>query len=237
MKIDFCSEDMILKVYPTISGCFEEAWGVMRKYFLILFLAIIVGGLMDVPMGYKQYILGGDDSFSVGLSLLSLLGFIYYLLVVSPFNYGVDWLFLQAARNKDPLFEEIFFGFKKLFFVILSHLLVIGLVGMGIVLLIIPSIYLAIKLIFVPFLIMDKNVDPIQAVKLSFYLSKGYFWTIFGMAILSFFIIILGIACLVVGVFVSLIWVHAAFAILYKALEELHYKEACEAAGIILSEE
>ncbi|RUT77627.1 hypothetical protein [Ancylomarina longa] len=236
MKIDYCAENMILKVYPTVGGCFQEAWRIMKKYFLVLFLAIIVASLLDAPMGYKQYFWQANDSINVGLSLLGLLGFVYYIIVATPISYGVDWLFLQAARDQNPLFEDIFFGFRKFLFVILSHLLVIGLVGMGFVLLIIPGIYLAIKLIFVPFLIMDKKVDPIQAVKLSYYLSKGYFWTIFGMAILSLFIIILGVICFIIGVFVSLIWIHVAFAILYKAAEELHFKEACELAGVQLNE-
>jgi uncharacterized membrane protein len=158
-------------------------------------------------------------------------------MIITPINYGIDWLYLNAARSNDQQFENILAGFKKYLFVILSHLLVIAITGLGFIFLIIPGIYLLCKLVFVPFLIMDKKVDPIQAVKLSFYLSKGYFWTIFGMGILSFFILILGLICLVIGVFISIVWIHAAFAVLYKAVEELHFKEACEKAGINLAKD
>jgi len=234
MKIDYCKEELILKVYPSIGGCFEEAWNVLKNNFLILLLAIIVSGLIEMPMGYTQMGWEDNDSFKIGFSFFKIFGFIYYMLIVTPFNYGIDWMFLQASRKSEPQFEEILFGFRKFLFVILSYLLVIGLVGMGFVLLIIPGIYLLCKLIFVPFLIMDKNLDPIQAVKLSYYLSKGYFWIIFGMAILSFFIIILGLICMIVGVFVSFIWVHAAFAVLYNAVEDLHFEEACKLAGVLV---
>lgn len=232
MKVDYCEKDLILKVYPTVGGCFEEAWIVLKNNFLILLLAIIVAGIIDVPMGFNQMGWKYNDSFQTGLASFKFLGFIYYFLVVTPFNYGVDWMFLKASRKIEPQFEEILDGFKKYSVVILSHLLVIGIVGVGFIFLIIPGIYLACKLIFVPFLIMDKKVDPIQAVKLSFYLSKGYFWTIFGMGILSFFVLILGFICLFVGVFVSIVWIHSAFAVLYKALDDLHFEEACELAGI-----
>ncbi len=232
MKVDYCEKDLILKVYPTVGGCFEEGWSVLKNHFLILLLAIIVSGVIDTPMGINQMGWNDSDSFKIGLASFKFLGFIYYLLIVTPFSYGVDWMFLKASRKTEPQFEEILDGFKKYSFVILSHLLVIGIVGVGFLFLIIPGIYLACKLIFVPFLIMDKKVDPIQAVKLSFYLSKGYFWTIFGMGILSFFVIILGLICMIVGVFVSIVWIHAAFAILYKALDELHFEEACGLAGI-----
>ncbi|WP_282014143.1 hypothetical protein [Marinifilum flexuosum] len=236
MKVDFCKEELVLKVYPTIGGCFQEGWNVLKNHFLILLLAVILAALLDIPMGYKQYMENVDDSYSVGISFFNLIGFIYYVMIITPFNYGFDWIYLIAARKKEPQFEEILSGFKKYLVVILSHLLVIGITGFGFILLIIPGIYLLCKLVFVPYLVMDKNVDPIQAVKLSYYLTKGYFWTILGMGILSFFIIILGVICLVVGVFVSLVWVHSAFAVLYRAVDELHFKEACELAGVEIKE-
>lgn len=232
MKVDYCKEDLILKVFPTIGGCFEEGWNVLKNNFLLLLLIIVVSAVIDVPMGYDKMNMLEDDSFNIGLSFIKIFGFIYYILVVTPFSYGADWIFLRASRNEKPQFEEILSGFKKFLYVILSHLLVIGIVGVGFVLLILPGIYLVCKLIFVPYLIMDKKIDPIQAVKLSFYLTKGYFWTIFGMGILSFLIILLGLICMIVGVFVSIVWIHSAFAILYRAVEELHLEEACQLAEI-----
>ena len=231
MKIDYCKEEMVLKVYPTVGGCFQEAWTVLRNHFAILLLAIIFGGILETPIGYKQYI-NNLEGLSFGITIFSLFGFIYYMVVVAPFSYGINWLFLQAARKNNPQFEEIVAGFKKFLYVVLSHLLVIVLSGVGFLFLIIPGIYIVCKLAFVPYLIVDKKVDPMQAIKLSFYMTKGYFWTILGMGIFSFFVIILGVICFIVGVFVSFVWINAAFAVLYNAVEDLHYKEACQKAGI-----
>jgi uncharacterized membrane protein len=235
MKIDFCEENLILKVYPTIGGCFQEAWSVLKNNFVILLLLVILTAVVDIPMGYEHIVYRNGD-FSWGASFLGLFAFAYYILVASPFNYGVDWLFLKAARKEEVQFEEVVAGFKKYLNVVLSQLLVVGIVGLGFVLILIPGIYLLCKLIFVPYLVIDKKVDPIQAIKLSFHLSKGYFWTIFGMGILSFLIIILGLLCLGVGVLVSAIWIHSAFAVLYRALNDLHFKEACERAGVQIEE-
>lgn len=226
MRVDYSKEDLILKVYPTVGGCFEEAWAVLKKYFLVLLLAIIVMGFVQMPMGLY------DMDWSKQLFSLKFLSFFYYILIVTPFKYGVAWLFLRASRKQEPQMEEILNGFKKWIPVVVSQLVVFAIVGLGFVLLILPGIYLACKLIFVPFLILDKKLDAIQAVKLSFYLSKGYFWTIFGMGILSFLILILGFVCLFVGVIVSIIWIRAAFALLYKAVDELHFEQACKLAGI-----
>lgn len=232
MKVDYCEEDLILRVFPTVEACFQEGWNVLKNNFSLLLLTVIVSEFVKVPMGYENVNWLDDDSFEMSLSFFRTFAFAYYLLVVALFNYGSDWIFLKASRNKKPQFEEIISGFKKITYVVLSHLLVIGILGIGFLLLILPGIYLLCKLVFVPYLIMDKKIDPIKAVKLSFYLSKGYFWTILGMGILSFFVIILGFICMIVGVFVSMIWIRSAFAVLYKAVEELHLKEACQLAEI-----
>ena len=232
MKVDYCEEDLILRVFPTVEACFQEGWIVLKNNFLLLLLIVIVSEFVKVPMGYEKVNWLADDSFEMNLSFFRIFALAYYLLVVVLFSYGSDWIFLKASRNQKPQFEEILSGFKKFLYVVLSHLLVIGIVGIGFVLLILPGVYLLCKLVFVPYLIMDKKIDPVKAVKLSFYLSKGYFWTILGMGILSFVVIILGFICLIVGVFASIIWIRSAFAVLYKAVEELHLEEACQLAEI-----
>jgi hypothetical protein len=226
MRVDYSKEDLILKVYPTVGASFEEAWTLMKKYFLILLLAVVILGIVEMPMGLY------DRDWSDPLFFPKFMSFFYYLLIITPLKYGLDWLFLCASRKQEPQMEEILNGFKKWIPVVLSQLLVFAIVGFGFMLLILPGIYFVCKLIFVPFLILDKKLDAIQAVKLSFYLTKGYFWTIFGMGILSFFILIIGFICLFVGVIVSIIWIRTAFAVLYKAIDELHFEEACQLAGI-----
>jgi hypothetical protein len=65
---------------------------------------------------------------------------------------------------------------------------------------------------------MDKNLDPMKAVEKSWQMTKGHGWTIFFMAITSVFLIIFGIVAFIVGVFISIIWIHAAFATLYQSV-------------------
>ena len=45
---------------------------------------------------------------------------------------------------------------------------------------------------------MDKDLDPITAVEESWRMTRGYGWTIFWMAFLSFFIFIAGLCVLFV---------------------------------------
>jgi uncharacterized membrane protein len=78
--------------------------------------------------------------------------------------------------------------------------------------------YFACRLAFVPYLVMDKKLDPIKAVEESWRLTRGYGWRIFGMALLAIPIAILGLVMLVVGIIPAIIWITAAFAGMYHAV-------------------
>jgi len=65
---------------------------------------------------------------------------------------------------------------------------------------------------------MDKKLDPIEAVELSWKLTKGHGWTIFFMGFVSFFILIFGLILAVVGVFPAIIWISSSFATLYQSV-------------------
>jgi uncharacterized membrane protein len=91
-------------------------------------------------------------------------------------------------------------------------------IGIGIFALIIPGIVLACRLAFVSYLVMDKGLDPIQAVEESWRMTRGYGWTIFGLGFLSIFIAIAGLLCLIVGIFPAIIVISASFASLYQAI-------------------
>jgi hypothetical protein len=49
-------------------------------------------------------------------------------------------------------------------------------------------------------------------------MTRGYGWQIFLMGLLAIPIVILGLICLFVGVFVSVMWISTAFATMYHAV-------------------
>lgn len=237
MKYDYCKNEMILKVYPTVSGCFEAAFSVLKKHFWMLILIVFVGAAIETPMWFLQLDKNGADSVGFTFHIVELFQTIYYFAVAAVYVYGMAQVFLKAVRKEKFEFDETLLGFKNYVDVVLSHLLVMLLVGLGFVFLIVPGIFLACRLVLVPYLIMDKKLSVIDSLKVSFYMTKGYFWTIFGMGILSFVLILIGLVFLFLGIFVSLAWINAAFAVFYNAAEDLHYKEACEKVGLPVEEE
>jgi hypothetical protein len=166
----------------------------------------------------------GSDFFKFGTFgiLAAFFGFIamlYTFLVKPVFEYGGSMIFVQAVRKTKPDFEYLIKGFMENYLhIILANLLVFALVVLGFFALIIPGIIIACRLAFVSFIIMDKKLDPIEAVELSWKLTKGHGWQIFFMGFVSIFIFIFGLCLLIVGVFPALVWICSSFAALYESV-------------------
>ncbi len=201
----------------TISGSYKYGWQQMWKYFLYLFIITIVVGLLEAPVSAVQ---DSEWENTPGIILLQVLIAAYGLLFLPVVKYGGDLLYLRGIRNEKVEISELFDGFKNNYLnIILANLLTFAIIGIGFVFLIIPGIILACRLAFVSYLVMDKNMEPVAAVEKSWEMTRGYGWKIFGMALLVLPIFIAGLLCFIVGVFFAIIWVHAAFASMYHAID------------------
>ena len=189
----------------------------MWKYFLYLFIITIVVGLLEAPVSAVQ---DSEWENTPGILVLQLLIAAYGLLFLPVVKYGGDLLYLRGMRNEKIEISELFDGFKNNYLnIILANLLTFAIIGIGFVFLIIPGIILACRLAFVSYLVMDKNMEPVAAVEKSWEMTRGYGWKIFGMALLVLPIFIAGLLCFIVGVLFAIIWIHAAFASMYHAVD------------------
>ena len=93
-----------------------------------------------------------------------------------------------------------------------------AIITFGLVLLIVPGIIFACKLAFTPYLVVDRKMEVIEAVKESWRMTGGHAWKVFFIGLLAIPIFILGLICLVVGVIISIMWITLAFASLYHAV-------------------
>jgi hypothetical protein len=207
---------------PSIGGSFGFSWRKMfEKAFLPLLLAVIIVGILGGPTAGANWKMDGD-SFSFPLFFLFpliIFGLAYAFMFMPVIKYGENYLFLKAMRDEEADLRTLFEGFKtKYINIVLANLIVSALVMIGMVMLIIPGIIIACRLSFVSFLVMDKDMDAMKAVEKSWEMTRGHGWEIFGMAVLSFFVFIGGVLVFIVGAIVSIMWIHATFAIFYQSV-------------------
>jgi uncharacterized membrane protein len=150
---------------------------------------------------------------------LGLIALAYTFLAAPVVKYGGNMIFVQAVRKIKPDFELLIKGFwENYLYIILANLLVVALIVLGCFALIIPGIIIACRLVFVSYIVMDKKLDPIEAVELSWKLTRGHGWRIFAMGLASFFIIIFGLCLFLIGIFPAMIWISSSFATLYQSV-------------------
>jgi uncharacterized membrane protein len=217
--------------YPSVSFSLSKGWEKMLKYFLPLFLVSIIIMLIDGPVNASAKHGNWNIPFIIEFFGI-IIGTAYYFLLRPAFHYSADYIYIQAVRDNEVEIRDIVKGFDHYWNVVLAHLLATMLIGMAFVALIIPGIVVACRLAFVSYLVMDKNMDAIEAVETSWKLTRGFGWRIFGLGFLSIFIILFGLIMIIVGVFPAAMWVSAAFATMYQGALNQHPELFPEEYGI-----
>jgi uncharacterized membrane protein len=227
------------RLVPSFGNSFGTGWQVMMDNFLRLFLVVIILAILTGPFTGLDFkfdksdlrhlpFIGENMDFrglfalgSLGMmaAFFGLLAILYAFLVAPVFYYGGDMIFVQSVRQKKPDFEYLIKGFMENYFtIVLANLLVTALIVLGLFVLIIPGIIVACRLVFTSYIVMDKKVDPIEAVEMSWRLTRGHGLRIFAMGFVSFFILLFGLMMLIVGIIPAMMWVSSSFAALYESV-------------------
>ena len=168
--------------------------------------------------------IGNDDLFSLFIEnmwSISFLSLAYSFLIAGPIGIGYLWIMYLISNGKKVKFTNLFDLFERNYInAVLASILVTCIIVIGFIALIIPGIYFAVKLFFVNILIIDKKMDSIQAIKASWKLTEGYFWTLLGLIVMYIPIIIGGLLLLIIGIIPAVAWISASQAVMYNSIQK-----------------
>ncbi len=203
---------------PLVGDCYGHGWKMIWKNFLELFLIGLIMVLFSIPInGFA--LLAGEDFLYNNVTLFILPALFYGLLVLAPMSWSVYYAFLKAVRGEKVEIRDIFAFTRNYSNVVLAYLLMNFIIGIGLVILIIPGIIFACKLAFVPYLVIDKNMNAMDALKTSWSMTEGYAMNIFLIVVLAIFISIGGMIVFFVGVIIAAMWIYSALASMYYAVD------------------
>jgi len=205
----------VFVLWPSVGSVYGFGWERMKKFFLDLFLITLIVGVVLMPLGMIQSLDGRNTPGGVLLRIFSLA---YWLLLFAPIDYGSAFVFLKSAKGEKFEVKDMFLSFENYLNVVLAKLLVTAVITLGLFLLIVPGIIFACKLAFVKYLVLERKMDPVEAVKMSWKMTEGHALKIFLMGLLAIPISIAGLICLFVGVIPAVIWIRCAFASMYYAV-------------------
>lgn len=154
---------------------------------------------------------------------LGMFGFIVNFLVGTLLGLAVTAFYLKAHDNPDTVEVSDLWN-PELLNKYASYLGAACLSGLviilGFILLIVPGMILSLIFFFTSYAVVDKNLGPVEAMKESARITKGYRWSLFGLCILLGLVMILGLLCFLVGILVAMPVVALAIVHAYRELEK-----------------
>ena len=196
-----------MKEHPfAIGQVIKEAWELTKAHlgFLIGFQLIIFGIMA---------LFGGLDPEGKWV-LWQMLGWVVLILV----KMGLYNSSLLITGGIQPGFNQLYQNWRMLISWVIASFL-FGLMFMiGFALLIVPGLYIWARYGFFPFFILDKDVGPIEALKMSAKATEGIRWQVFLLFISCLGLDILGALFFGVGLLFTIPITLLAIAIVYRRI-------------------
>jgi hypothetical protein len=181
-----------------IGGVLSRGWTLVRDHMLVLAGATVLGWLI-----------------TVGLAFVPIVGWIVGFVLLG----GLDYMFLRRIRGEQVEIGDLFAGFNMA----LLDLTMAGLVKwllttIGLILCILPGIYLAVGYVFALPLVIDKKMEFWTAMEVSRRVVHEHWWSMLALAIVLALVAFSGFLVCGVG---EVITIPIASAALMYAYEDL----------------
>ena len=200
----------------TISDSIHAAWDLFKEKWYVIYGLYLIPVVVAVVYSLTLNALGED------FSVMSLFVMFIYMIVQTVVSMGVIQGYLNLTRGKEINVET----FKSMLPLVVNYFLGTLLMGViimaGLIFLIVPGIYFSLKYYFVPFLLIDKKMGPMEALKASEKMTKGIKWELVGLGAATILLAYMGLFALIVGIFVTAPVAAMSYVYFYeKALKRL----------------
>jgi uncharacterized membrane protein len=205
----------------SIGDCIRYGWETFKKRPWILIggflLAMVIAG---VPSAFgPQPTMGPDGQIippppSTLGAIVTLVSIVASVLV----GLGLTTFSLRAHDNIETVQISDLWNPGLFWRFLGAYILTVLAIALGFLALIIPGIILSMGLAFVSYLVVDRGLGPIEAMKESWRVTKGHKWQLLLLFLALLGINLLGILALVIGVFVTVPITMLAFAHAYRTL-------------------
>ena len=194
-----------------IGEIFKKSWALFKEewitFYALQLLPIIVAVVYS--WGLESYAENSDFGF---------IWILLYLVVQVVLSMGLIKGYLQLSRGKKVTMET-FTSVAPLILNYFASQLLMGLIVLGgFILLIIPGVIFSIKYMFTPYLVIDKGLGPIEALKASGKITDGIKWDMVGFLAAAAVLTYIGILALFVGLLVTIPVATFSYVLLYNKL-------------------
>jgi len=196
----------------SIGEAIQFGWNTMTANFWFFVGLLIVAALLGSGLDIIDWLTEGKH---VALTIIMTIVSMVLQIIV---GMGLIRIALRFCDNQKAKLADLL-SCVPLFFKYLFASIVYGLIMIaGFILLIVPAIIWGIKFQFYTYFIVDKGLGPIKALKASSAITQGVKWDLFLFGLLLGLINLLGVTCLIIGLFATIPMTMVATAFVYRKL-------------------
>jgi len=196
-------------------------WQTMKANLVFFIVLLLIMGFINViPNMATQLAQKSGSSGHPNLALISFAGILQLAFAVLGMimQIGVMKICLKFIDQEKPDYMELFTHYRYFLFFLVGSILYGLIVLGGFLLLIVPGIIWGIKYGFCMYLIIDREMNPIDALKKSAVMTEDVKFELFIFYIILGLFNLLGAMCLLVGLFVTIPTSMVAMAYVYRQL-------------------
>lgn len=192
-------------------------WGVMKSHSWFFVAILLISGFIPMLPNLANTLAGEEKPLVLSLVLfvLSIAGFIMKLIL----DLGFIQIALNLHDHKPVVITDLFRSYPALLRYFLASILYFLIIIGGFILLIIPGIILSIRFQYYSYLIVDKDLGPIEALRQSWRMTKGHAWNLFLLGVLLGLINLGGALLLMIGLLATIPTTMMAQAFVFRKLQ------------------
>lgn len=198
----------------SIRESLRTGWNTFKAHWALLLGVMLFTALVSVSPSLITGIIGNDNSGVVWIAQI----FSWVLGVVV--SIGQVRILLNLVDGAPAAFADLFSHYKLFFHMLLTQIIVGVIVVMGIILFIIPGIIFALRLQFATYALVDKKLNPFDAIGASWHMTKGSTLKLLLYAIISAVVALVGALALGVGLLLAIPTLLVAHMFVYRKLTQ-----------------
>lgn len=200
----------------SVNSLFSRAWAIFREHLGFVLAVFLIYALLTGGVNYFS-----DD-------LLGGLGSLIGIIIAGPVTAGAYAVALGLVRGEQPEIGEVFAGFREFGRALGVYILQSLAIVVGMILLIIPGIYIAVALAPAMYLVLNDSLGVTDTLRKAYAMTEGYRWQIFIVGLALILVNILGLIALIVGIIFTGAFSLLVGAVLFDELDKAYNAESVE---------